>query len=107
MGVAYSPSINKVIRKHKNLIAMHTHPHSMPPSAADFNSAYFNGYIKAFIICHDGKIIQYASSEKISNTLYDMYLQKIERQGITGFDAQIIALKKLQENHSIYFEEVN
>lgn len=105
-GVAYSDSINKAIRGRKNLVVMHTHPHSMPPSIADFNSAYSHNYSKAIILCHDGKIIQYNSTEKISSTLYDMYLQKFLSQGMTDYDAQIKSLEKLKENHSIDFWEV-
>lgn len=105
-GVAYSDSINKAIRGRKNLVVMHTHPHSMPPSIADFNSAYSHNYSKAIILCHDGKIIQYNSTEKISSTLYDMYLQKFLSQGMADYDAQIKSLEKLKENHSIDFWEV-
>lgn len=35
--VAYSESINSTIRGKNNIIPIHTHPMSMPPSIADFN----------------------------------------------------------------------
>lgn len=106
MGVAYSDSINKAIKEYKNLIAMHTHPHSMPPSAADFNSAYFNGYSKAFIICHDGKIFEYASMCEVNEKVYELYINSYISQGYSEYESQFKALKRLENNNSIIFWEV-
>ena len=55
-GIWYSKSTLREIEKHKNLLVMHTHPNSMPPSIRDFNSAYKNGYQICLVCCHNGKI---------------------------------------------------
>ena len=105
-SVTYSESIKKAISEKTNLIAMHTHPHSFPPSAADFNSAYLHGYEKSIVLCHDGKVFQYISYETISEDLYNMYIKKYINQGMPEFQAQLEALNKIKENYSIDFWEV-
>lgn len=105
-AVLYTESINKAISGKSNLIAMHTHPQSMPPSDADFNSVFKYGYSKALVLCHDGKVFQYTAHEPINGTLYDMYVQEFFSSGLSKFDAQIKALEKIKENCDIDFWEV-
>ena len=105
-SVLYTESINKAISGRPNLIAMHTHPQSMPPSDADFNSVFRYKYSKALVLCHDGKVFQYTADEPVNGTLYDMYVQEFSNSGLSKFDSQIKALKKLKENYDIDFWEV-
>lgn len=105
-GIQYTDAILKAISGKPNLIVFHNHPNSMPPSAADFNSMLVHGYETAFIICHDGKIIQYVSREKINERLYTMYIQEYVADGYAEYEAQWKALEKLKENYDIDFWEV-
>lgn len=105
-SVLYTEAINKAISGKANLIAMHTHPQSMPPSDADFNSVFKYRYSKALVLCHNGKIFQYTSNEPINGALYDLYVQKFSNDGLSKFDAQIKALEKIKENCDIDFWEV-
>ena len=105
-SVLYTESINKAISGRPNLIAMHTHPQSMPPSDADFNSVFRYKYSKALVLCHDGKVFQYTADEPVHGTLYDLYVQELSNSGLSKFDSQIKALKKLKENYDIDFWEV-
>lgn len=105
-SVLYTELINKAISGRSNLIAMHTHPQSMPPSDADFNSVFKYGYSKALVLCHNGKIFQYTSNEPINGALYDMYVQRFSNDGLSKFDTQIKALEKIKENCDIDFWEV-
>ena len=52
--IKYSRATMKKIAKHNNLLTIHTHPESMPPSINDFNSAYRNQYQVCIVCCHDG-----------------------------------------------------
>lgn len=97
-GIQYTDAILKAILGKSGLIAFHTHPNSMPPSVADFNSMLIHGYSIAFILCHDGTIIQYISGEKISETLYSLYVGEFLDHGYTEFKAQWKSLEKLKEN---------
>lgn len=107
-AVEYSAATKKAILSYaKNrIIAIHTHPGSMPPSAADFNSCFFNGYRCGCIACHDGKVFVYTSSEEINERLYYMYLKAFLNDGAAEYDAQINALNKLKNNYKIDFWEV-
>lgn len=105
-SVLYTESIYEAISGKSDLIAMHTHPQSLPPSDADFNSVFKYGYSKAIVLCHDGKVFQYTAGEPVNGTLYDMYVQKFLIGGSSKFDAQIKALEKIRENCDIDFWEV-
>lgn len=104
--VAYSKAVKKAIRDKDNLIAIHTHPHSMPPSAADFNSCYRNNYRQGVIACHDGKILCYTAEGMIDEELYKSYVAKFARKGFDEYEAQINALKAIKRNAIIDFWEV-
>lgn len=105
-GIQYTDAILKAILGKSGVIAFHTHPNSMPPSVADFNSMLIHGYSIAFVLCHDGTIIQYVSNEKINEALYSRYVQIYILEGYSEFEAQWKALEKLKENHNIDFWEV-
>lgn len=106
--VVYSDAINKAIQGNLNLIAMHTHPHphSMPPSIADFNSAFARGYMISLVLCHDGKVFQYSSREEIRETLYNLYIMEFLDKGYSEYEAQIKTLESLRINYDIDFWEV-
>ena len=103
--INYTSAIKDAI-KYRRLITMHTHPKSYPPSDADFNSACTHDYYKSLIICHDGKVFVYSSNDTIDNGLYFAYVEKFKKLGYNEYEAQVITLKSLAENHDIWFEEV-
>lgn len=104
--IIYTKAIRKAISGQKNLIAFHTHPRSMPPSANDFNSMFEHGYKTAFVVCHDGKIIQYISNQRISEELYSMYVDQFRSNGFSEYEAQWKALEKLKAGYDIDFWEI-
>lgn len=104
--ILYNESLKKKLENASGLIAMHSHPQSMPPSIADFNSAFRQGYEKSIIICHDGTVYMYCSNQEINESLYIRYLSRFLADGYTEHEAQIKTLEKLRENHDIDFWEV-
>lgn len=106
-GIRYSPTVEKCIAGRTGLIAMHTHPASLPPSVADFNSAHSHEYEASLVLCHDGKIFQYVSEQRISEKLYNLYIGEYLEKGYSEFDAQMETLHKLKANHKIDFWEVS
>lgn len=104
--ILYSESINKAIEDKNNIIAVHTHPYSMPPSMADFNSAKEHNYMLGIVLCHDGKIFCYKSDEIISKMMYNLYVADYYLQLHDEYLAQIEAIKELSELYSIEFWEV-
>lgn len=63
-NIIYSKRTKKVIGTYGNLITIHLHPHSYPPSISDFNSNFLNNYGMGIICCHDGKIFLYNANQK-------------------------------------------
>ena len=105
-GIAYTDRIRTVLNGRDNIVTLHTHPSSMPPSIEDFNSCCRNGYRKGFVACHNGRVFWYTSKQDIRQKLYDMYIGDYLVDGLSAFDAQWETLKKLKTNHLIDFGEV-
>lgn len=105
-GIKASASRDKMIAKKENVIAIHTHPQSMPPSASDFNSYLKNHYNSAYIVCHNGSVFGYTSNEKIDEHLYSAYIESFIKKGNSEFESQWKALEKIKENCLIDFWEV-
>lgn len=105
--ILYSESINKAIVGNNHIVAMHTHPCSMPPSIADFNSVEEHGYCLGIVLCHDGKVFCYKSSEKITKLMYELYVADYYKQLNDEYEAQFMALKELSETYDIEFWEVD
>ena len=104
--VIYTPGILTAIAGNNSVIAMHNHPHSMPPSLEDFNSYNSHGYIDGIIICHNGKIFRYSSACILSTLLYDIYYAEYYSKEQSEYAAQLYALNELRRNYKIVYEEV-
>lgn len=106
-AITYSETTKKAVSAYKPniIISIHTHPGSMPPSAADFNSCCANRYLKGCIACHDGKVFVYKAFELINETLYHMYIETALKDGASEYEAQIKALNELKRNYRINFWE--
>lgn len=106
--VEYSPKTLSVVGNYDRakLITLHTHPSSMPPSVADFNSACKNGYGVNYVAAHDGRLFGYTSQQIISELLQDTYISEYKGMGCSEKEAQIKAIQELMRNHEINFWEV-
>lgn len=106
-GIRYRKSLIQKLQKYKNVIAMHTHPSSLPPSIADFNVMNQNGYSMGLVLCHNGNIFSYRAGEIVSNVLYNMYIAKFKKLGYTEYESQVGALREIAKNHDIDWNEVD
>lgn len=106
--VEYSSQTKKSVSAFdsQQLITIHTHPSSMPPSAGDFISCYRNGYKCGYVACHDGKIFGYSAKGEIRESLYNLYINEFLSSGNNEYEAQILALEELKKNKLIDFWEV-
>ena len=102
----FDADTGKAIKGGNNIIAVHTHPCSMPPSIADFNSAKDHNYMLGVVLCHDGKIFCYKSDEIISKMMYNLYVADYYVQLHDEYLAQLEAIKELSETYDIEFWEV-
>lgn len=104
--INYSQSTIRAIKKHKELITLHTHPHSFPPSVEDFNSNCKNDYTLGIIICHNGKIFLYTSSEIIDKEYFQLTVNEFMKNHYNEFDAQHHTIEKIKKNKKITYWEV-
>lgn len=104
--IGYTTAVARAIDGVVNLIAMHTHPNSMPPSIADFNSAFRHKYAVSIVICHDGSVYIYASAQEVPECLYKLYVENFLRIGYTDKEAQLAALDKIKQSYDIDYCEV-
>lgn len=104
--ILYTTTIKKMIKKSENLLTIHTHPDSFPPSIDDINSNYDHNYEIGIVICHDGRVYMYSAEERINVNYYKLTVEDYLKNGYNEDAAQIDALKELQKKFSIYFKEV-
>lgn len=105
-GIRYPERVKKAILGKNNIITLHTHPNSMPPSIEDLNSNFFNGYKTGLAICHNGTVYAYNSSQEIEKGLYLRYINNFMMGGYSEKEAQLKTLEKLSNNFDINFWEV-
>lgn len=104
--IIYSNKIIKKIQSCKNIIIIHSHPDSFPPSIADFNSNYDHNYVVGIVACHNGKLYMYSANERINEDYYKLVVEGFLKIGYNEEEAQIKALENLQINFDIKFKEV-
>ena len=104
--ILYTTTIKKMIKKSENLLTIHTHPDSFPPSIDDINSNYDHNYEIGIVICHDGRVYMYSAEERINVNYYKLTVEDYLKNGYNEDTAQIEALKEMQKKFSIYFQEV-
>lgn len=104
--ILYTTTIKKMIKESENLLTIHTHPDSFPPSIDDINSNYDHNYEIGIVICHDGRVYMYSAEERINVNYYKLTVEDYLKNGYNEDTAQIEALKELQKKFSIYFKEV-
>lgn len=103
--IDYNKALLKKI-ENRNLITVHTHPHSFPPSINDFNSAFKHGYNLCLVICHDGKVFKYGAYEECYEDLYLIKLASFIKDGYNDYEAQVMTLNYMALFFNIWFEEV-
>lgn len=104
--ITYSKKTLEMVRKHRGLLTVHSHPNSYPPSIEDFNSNYENEYAIGIVCCHDGKVYMYSSNQYVNVTYYRLLIEKFLREGYNDMEAQCMALEKLKENFDITWKEL-
>lgn len=104
--IRHTKAIDKKLKSAKAILAMHTHPHSMPPSVDDFNSFVHAGYQMGIVLCHDGTIYRYSATREISRELMALYFNRYYLQTGDERMAQLYALDKFMAIGDIFYEEV-
>ena len=109
--IIYSERTIAVVKSYTNnpdkrIMTIHTHPSSCPPSYNDFLSNFSNEYNLGIVLCHNGTVYMYSADEEYEEKYHDLIVAKYVKQGYNDIEAQICALKELQEKFDINFKEV-
>lgn len=104
--IIYSDKTIKAIEGRTDLITVHSHPDSFPPSIDDINANFDHNYMVGIVLCHNGKVYLYSANESIEVRYYNMVVERFLKQGYNEDEAQIATLQRLQENFDITFKEV-
>lgn len=104
--IVYSTATEKEIKKYDNLLTIHTHPDSFPPSIDDLNSNFDHGYVAGIVVCHDGRLYIYSANERVNENYYKLVVEGYLKTGYNEDEAQILALSEIQKNFDINFKEV-
>lgn len=80
--ILYTTTIKKMIKKSENLLTIHTHPDSFPPSIDDINSNYDHNYEIGIVICHDGRVYMYSAEERINVNYYKLTVATVYKGNI-------------------------
>lgn len=104
--ITYSDATEKAIKKYDNLLTIHTHPDSFPPSIDDFNSNFDHKYEIGLIVCHDGRVYMYSANERINENYYKLVVEDYIKKGYNEDEAQAKAICEIQNNFDINFREV-
>jgi hypothetical protein len=94
---AIQRQIAQATSKGEELIAIHNHPNSLPPSADDIFSMQMRGYSRSLIVSHDGSVF---IIDKVDDAYrpyhYNEVLRRTARDGLSEYDAVILALNELR-----------
>lgn len=104
--IIYSDATIRVINQYSNLLTIHTHPDSFPPSINDLNSNFDHEYVIGIVVCHDGKVYLYSANERVNENYYKLVVEGYIKSGYNESEAQIKALAEIQENFEILVKEV-
>lgn len=104
--IKYSKRTKKAIKGRRRLIAIHTHPNSMPPSVADINSAVIHKYEQGIICCHNGKIYSYQAHGYMSEYFYGSTVEKYKKIGYDEVNSRLLALSDYAKKGLVSNEEV-
>lgn len=104
--IRHTKVIDKKLKAASNILAIHTHPHSMPPSAEDFNTFYNAGYKMGIVLCHDGTIYRYLAINEVPVEMINFYINKYYNKLRDEKEAQIKTLDMFMAIGDIYYEEI-
>lgn len=105
--IRHTKAITKKLERCNRVLAMHTHPHSMPPSAEDFNCFVQAGYDRGVILCHDGTVYIYSAEKEVSKELMEFYINANYKEYNDEKIAQIMALDKFEKIGLVKYREVS
>ena len=85
--IIYSAKTERIIKKYDNLLTIHSHPDSFPPSIDDLNSNFEHEYAVGIVVCHDGRVYMYFANERINENYYKLMVEGYLKSGYNEDEA--------------------
>ncbi len=104
--IIYPEHIKRIVREYSGLLVIHTHAKSFPPSIDDFNSIVRHKYVAGVVCGHRGNVYLYSATEEVSEKTHELWCSHYFTECRNEETAQIMALKKWQNEGKIIFREV-
>lgn len=104
--IVYSRATRRIIRQHKNLITIHSHPGSFPPSVDDLKSNYKRKYALGIVVGHNGVVYLYYTIQGFRQNYFNIKVAEFRRMGYNEHEAQLQALIYMHNEGKIFFKEV-
>ena len=110
LEVTINGSIKNAVDKYSeagDLIGIHNHPNSLPPSGGDFGSAIERNYKAGVITCHNGDVYVYTTGNgKMRGEMYDLTVEKYKKMGYSEVEAYNEALRQLHKEYGITWRKI-
>lgn len=113
-GVRINDSIRSAVKNNQgDLIGLHTHPDSTPPTGSDFETAFKRGYYLGTVACSDGSVYIYGcadqfTSARIIDDTIEKFKKLIDDSGKKVYsndrEAHLAAIKSLGKDYGIWYE---
>lgn len=108
LQIDYNDSLTKAVKKYDDLISIHNHPNSSPPSGGDFASNALRGYKKGVVVCHNGDIWEYSAGKYKENMgkIIDLSIAKYQKRGYTVNESYIEAYNELKNQFTLKWRKL-
>lgn len=113
-GVKINDSVRSAVKNNQgDLIGLHTHPDSTPPTGSDFETAFKRGYHLGVVACSDGSVYTYGCTDQFASArIIDDTIEKFKKiiddsnKKVYSNDkeAHLAAIKSLGKDYGIWYE---
>ena len=90
-----------------DLVSIHNHPLSIPPTGSDFASAGYNGYGGGVVALHNGEVFYYEVGDMPFRSLFfDGKVEELVKMGTGRYEAVIEVMRRYERSHGIKWKKL-
>ena len=90
-----------------DLVSIHNHPLSIPPTGSDFASAGYNGYGGGVVALHNGEVFYYEVGDMpFRSQFFDGKVEELVKMGTDRYEAVIEVMRRYERSHGIKWEKL-
>lgn len=90
-----------------DLVSIHNHPLSIPPTGSDFASAGYNGYGGGVVALHNGEVFYYEVGDMpFQVQFFDGKVEELVKMGTGRYEAVIEVMREYERSHGIKWKKL-